>query len=55
MAMALATLNVLEGWGNPFFGWHLNMDWSKNIAQPNQKIADDGYSLFGFFFMMMLF
>ena len=44
-----------EGWGNPFFGWHLNMDWSKYIAAANKKIADDGYDLFGFFFMMMLF
>src|SRR5262249_7524242 len=49
------TLNVPEGWGNPFFGWHLNMDWSKYVAAANQKIADDGYDLFGFFFMMMLF
>ncbi len=48
-------LNVPQGWGNPFFGWHLNMDWSKYIAAANQKIADDGYDLFGFFFMMMLF
>jgi len=50
-----AALNVPEGWGNPFFGWHLNMDWSKYIAAANQKIADDGFDLFGFFFMMMLF
>ncbi|SFP92012.1 sodium:solute symporter family protein [Parafilimonas terrae] len=48
-------LNVPEGWGNPFFGWHLNMDWGKYIAAANQKIADDGFDLFGFFFMMMLF
>ncbi len=48
-------LNVPAGWGNPFFGWHLNLDWTKYIAAANQKIADDGYDLFGFFFMMMLF
>ena len=28
MAIA-AILNVPEGWGNPFFGWHLNLDWTK--------------------------
>ena len=49
------TLHVPEGWSNPFFGWHLNLDWTKYIAAANKKIADDGYDLFGFFFMMMLF
>ncbi|MEO6456201.1 MAG: sodium:solute symporter family protein [Ginsengibacter sp.] len=49
------TLNVPHGWSNPFFGWHLNIDWSGIIADANKKISSDGYSLFGFFFMMMLF
>ena len=48
-------LNVPHGWGNPFFGWHLNLDWSKFMLAANKKIADDGYDLFGIFFMMMLF
>ena len=48
-------LNVPQGWINPFFGWHLNLDWSDIIADANKKIADDGFGLFGFFFMMMLF
>ncbi|MBS1745012.1 MAG: Na+:solute symporter [Bacteroidetes bacterium] len=48
-------LNVPDSWSNPFFGWHLNMDWTNYIAEANKKIADDGYDLFGFFFMMMLF
>lgn len=48
-------LNVPAGWENPFFGWHLNLDWSKYVAAANQKIAEDGFDLFGFFFMMMLF
>jgi SSS family solute:Na+ symporter len=47
-------LNVPNGWNNPFFSWHLNLDWSKIAADANKKIADDGYSLFGLFFMMML-
>ncbi|MEJ5993809.1 sodium:solute symporter family protein [Pedobacter sp. Du54] len=47
-------LNVPEGWNDPFFSWHLNLDWSKIAADANKKIADDGYSLFGLFFMMML-
>ena len=49
------TLNIPDGWGNPFFGWHLNLDWSGIADDANKKISDDGYGLFGFFFMMMLF
>jgi solute:Na+ symporter, SSS family len=49
------TLNVPAGWSNPFFGWHLNLNWSGIVADANKKIADDGYGLFGLFFMMMLF
>jgi len=48
------TLNVPEGWSDPFFSWNLNLDWSKIAADANKKIADDGFSLFGLFFMMML-
>jgi len=48
-------LNVPDGWYNPFFGWKLNLNWSSIVADANKKISDDGYSLFGLFFMMMLF
>ena len=48
-------LHVPAGWENPFFGWKLNMDWSGIIADANKKITEDGYGLFGIFFMMMLF
>ncbi len=47
-------LNVPDGWSNPFFGWKLNLDWSAIAADANKKIASDGFSLFGLFFMMML-
>src|SRR4051812_16145730 len=40
-----AALHVPKGWGNAFFGWHLNLDWSKYIPAANKKIADDGYDL----------
>ena len=49
------TLQVPDGWANPFFGWNLELDWSRLIPDANKKIADDGYGLFGIFFMMMLF
>ena len=48
-------MNVPEGWTNPFFGWKLDLNWSQIVADANKKIKDDGFSLFGLFFMMMLF
>lgn len=48
-------LNVPEGWYNPFFGMKLDMDWSNILPQANKKIEEDGFGLFGIFFMMMLF
>jgi len=46
---------IPDGWKNPFFGWELNLDWSGILESANEKIAADGWSLFGLFFMMMLF
>ena len=48
-------LPVPPGWLNLFFGWELNLDWSEIIPQVNEKIREDGFGLFGIFFMMMLF
>jgi SSS family solute:Na+ symporter len=45
---------VPSGWHDLFFGWNLNLNWT-SIPEINNRIADDGYSLFGIFFMMMLF
>jgi solute:Na+ symporter, SSS family len=44
-----------KGWDEIYFGWHLHLDWSPLIPAAGQKIADDGYGLFGFFVMMLLF
>ncbi|HEX6179731.1 MAG TPA: sodium:solute symporter family protein [Chitinophagaceae bacterium] len=49
------TLPVPQGWSDPFFGWNLNLDWTGIVDDANKKIQSDGYSLFGLFFMMMLF
>ncbi|MGO9339597.1 MAG: sodium:solute symporter family protein [Terracidiphilus sp.] len=46
---------VPAGWDNIFFGWHLNLDWSTLLSAANDKIAQDGYGLFGFFVIMLLF
>lgn len=49
------TLTVPAGWETPAFGWKLDLDWSQIIPDANKKISDDGFGLFGIFFMMMLF
>ncbi len=46
---------VPAGWDNIFFGWHLNLDWSTLLPAANAKVAQDGYGLFGFFVIMLLF
>jgi SSS family solute:Na+ symporter len=48
-------LPIPDGWLTPFFNWHLNLDWTNINQAVNEKIKSDGYSLFGLFFMMMLF
>ncbi len=60
IAMARVSPDMLSrvvpaGWDQLFFGWRLNLDWSTFISSVNTKIQQDGYSLFGIFFMMLLF
>ena len=49
------SIDIPDGWTNPFFSWTLGLNWSGIVDEANNKIADDGYTLFGLFFMMMLF
>jgi len=53
---------IPEGWKSMAFGWNLGLDWSTvnsavatKVKAFNNWIANDGYSLFGLFFGMMLF
>jgi Na+/proline symporter len=46
---------VPAGWDNIFFGWHLNLDWSTLLPAATDKVSQDGYGLFGFFVVMLLF
>jgi Na+/proline symporter len=55
VALSGQSLPVPDGWMSPFFGWHLNLDWSRVIPEVNDKIREDGFSVFGAFFMMMVF
>jgi Na+/proline symporter len=49
------SLSVPDGWATPFFGWKLGLDWSNIVPDANRKIEEDGFGIFGLFFMMMLF
>jgi len=53
-AMDGQLLHTPGGWNNPFFGWSLDLNWAGIVPDANKKIAEDGFSLFGIFFMMML-
>ncbi|MEL6853253.1 MAG: sodium:solute symporter, partial [Bacteroidota bacterium] len=46
---------VPDNWDNIFFSWELDLDWSTTLPAANDRIAEDGYTLFGFIFMLMLF
>ena len=46
---------VPKGWNDLFFGWKLNLDWSSTLPAVNQKIVEDGYTLFTSLMMMMIF
>ncbi|MBU3023807.1 sodium:solute symporter family protein [Aestuariibacter sp. A3R04] len=46
---------VPDGWGSMGFGWTLDLDWSGVLAQANEKIVEDGWSLFSIFIMLVLF
>jgi Na+/proline symporter len=46
---------VPAGWEEISFGWTLDLDWSQLLPAAEQRIHEDGYTMFGAFFMMMLF
>jgi Na+/proline symporter len=46
---------IPHGWATPLFGWTLDLNWSGLIDSVNTKITQDGYGLFGIFFIMVAF
>lgn len=48
--------NVIpNGWKDLSFGWNLNLDWTSTpFPQVNNKIASDGFDLFGLLFVLMV-
>ena len=53
-AIGTGGLNVPEGWMSPFKGG-LDMDWSSIIPEVTEKIESDGFGLFTYLILMMLF
>jgi SSS family solute:Na+ symporter len=52
---AQITAAVPQGWSNIFFGWRLDLDWSDKLPILMHNVQSDGYTIFGLFFMAMLF
>src|SRR4029078_7792338 len=46
---------VPPGWTDIRIDWTLNLDWTHLLPAAQSKIAADGYTLFGAFFMMAVF
>jgi solute:Na+ symporter, SSS family len=46
---------VPQGWTDITFGWKLGLNWSDLMPAAQQCIQNDGYTMFGAFFMMMAF
>lgn len=47
--------NVPSGWNELSFGMNLDLDWTGHMDSVNERISSDGFELFGYLFMMMLF
>jgi len=46
---------VPNGWKDLSFGWNLDLDWSQtSFPQVNNKIENDGFTLFGALFILMV-
>jgi solute:Na+ symporter, SSS family len=46
---------IPAGWRDISFGWTLNLDWSQLMPAAANQMEQDGYTMFGAFFLMMLF
>lgn len=53
-AVGTGDLEVPSGWMNPILGG-LDMDWSNIIPEVTERIKSDGYGVFYYLIMMMLF
>jgi len=47
------SLPVPSGWADLFFGKNLDLNWTDYIDEVNEKIIEDGFNPFGYFFALM--
>ncbi|MFO1514347.1 MAG: sodium:solute symporter family protein [Verrucomicrobiota bacterium] len=52
---AMIANNIPPGWMNPFFGSHLNIDWTGILNSANAVLAQDGNEFFSIIFGLMFF
>ena len=56
-SVSIEQLNAVipNGWKDLSFGWNLDLNWSETpFPQVNEKIASDGFTLFGGLFVLMV-
>jgi solute:Na+ symporter, SSS family len=51
----MQNIRVPDGWFNPFFGWHLGLDWTGILDKVNDSIRADGNEFFAIIFGLMFF
>ena len=56
-AIPVSEINALlpAGWYSLWVDWKLDLHWSGNLSVIGDNVAQDGYGLFGLFFMAMVF
>jgi Na+/proline symporter len=52
---AMIAANIPAGWMNPFFGWKLDLDWSRILPSANASLQQDGNEWFALIFGLMFF
>jgi Na+/proline symporter len=52
---AMVAANIPAGWMNPFFGWKLDLDWSRILPTANASLQQDGNEWFTIIFGLMFF
>jgi len=55
VAPEMIARNIPPGWMNPFFGWHLGINWTGILPTANDAIRTDGNDLFTIIFCLMFF
>ena len=52
---AMIAHSIPAGWMNPFFGWHLGVNWDGILSTANKALAQDGNEFFSIVIGLMFF